>query len=60
MDKSIREICLDNLDTILVKERINGKWGYYYLGELPEDLREAHIQRFEREGREPVRIMESF
>lgn len=57
---TIREICLDNLDTIFVRERINDKWGSYSLRELPEDLREKHIQRFEIYGSLPYRILESY
>lgn len=56
----IRQICLDNLDTIFVREFVNLKWGSYSLRELPEDLREKHIQRFEDENIEPYRILESF
>lgn len=58
--ETIRKICLDNLDTIFVRECINGKWGSFSLRELPEDVRERHIQRFVNEGREPHRILESF
>lgn len=60
MEKTIRQFCLDNLDTIFVRERMNGKWGSYSLRELTEDLREKHIKRFENEKRIPHRVMESF
>lgn len=60
MSKTIRELCLENLDTIFVREQVNGKWGSFSLRELSEDLREKHIQRFEDERRNPVRVMESF
>lgn len=55
----IRKLCEDNLDVIFVREKVGGKWGNYSLRELPEALRERHIQRFCAENREPVRMLES-
>ena len=49
----------DNMDTIFVREQINGKWGSYSLRELPEELAKKHIMRFLSEGRLPVIVLEN-
>ena len=46
----------ENLDSIFVREQLNGKWGSYSLAELPAPLGIKHAFRFLRENRAPVMV----
>lgn len=47
-----------NTGTIAVREKINGKWGSFFLSELPGDLAIKHAFRFLRENRRPSRVVD--
>jgi len=47
---------LEFQDVIYVREQVNGKWGSFSLEELPDDLRQNHVNRFLDEGRIPFRL----
>jgi hypothetical protein len=53
------EAILDRIEThadsIFVREKLGGKWGYYALSDLPAKLALAHAIRFIREGAIPRR-----
>jgi len=44
-------------DSIPVREELNGKWGGYYLTELPVKLALKNALKFIKEGRIPVAVI---
>jgi len=57
--KTLNELCdyiVKYADSIPVREKIDGKWGSYWLTELPVKLALKHAMRFVKEGRIPARV----
>ena len=58
--KTLDELCdyiVKYANSIAVREKINGKWGSYWLTELPVKLALKHAMRFIKEGRVPVIVL---
>ena len=58
--KTLDELCeyiVKYADSIAVREKIDGKWGSYWLTELPVKLALKHAMRFIKEGRVPIIVL---
>jgi len=59
LPKTLDELCdyiVKYADSIPVREKVDGKWGSYFLTELPVKLALKHAIRFIKAGRIPVRV----
>lgn len=60
LPRTLEELCdyiVENCDRIAVRECINGKWGAYFLTELPVKLALKHAMEFVKDGRIPYIII---
>jgi len=58
--KTIEELCdyiLKYADCIAVRENVDGKWGSYWLTELPTKLALKHALSFIKERRIPYMVL---
>ena len=61
LPRTLDELCdyiVKYADSIPVREEINGKWGSYFLTELPVKLALKHAMRFVKEGKIPIIVKE--
>jgi len=62
LPRTLDELCdyiVENADKIAVREQVDGKWGSYWLTELPVKLALKHAMLFVKEGRIPVVVKKS-
>jgi len=63
LPETLEELCdyiVKYAHLICVREQIDGKWGSFFLTELPVDKALSHALRFIKEGHVPVRLKEEW